>query len=345
MTPAPSEAAEPAPAKVEDPAPAEAETVVEEVTIRVATEVADVDTRYEARANRAFVDLLDADPTIKVDYYPGAALGDQTACYEMLERGLVDINVVQASNIASVDYPNFGMFDLPYLFLNADEAKEILHPDGALSVALREDYAEKTGVRLLCFTVNGFRNLTNSKHEVKTIGDLKGLKLRTLSAPIQVAAWEAAGAQVTPMAFTELYSALQTGVVDGQENPVAVIMSNSFNEVQSFLTMTNHLLSVGTMVMSEDVYQSLTAEQQKTIDDAVIEYYNLFCDSCRDEDAELLDQVLAENLMQVYQPSADETAGFREVMQPVARKLIEESMDDASFLELLLSEVERVRAS
>lgn len=317
----------------------------EEVTIRVATEVADVDTRYEARANRAFVERLDADPTIAVTYYPGAALGDQTACYEMLRRGLVEINVIQASNIAGVDYPNFGLFDLPYLFLDADEAKEVLDPNGPLTTALREDYAEKTGVRLLCFTVNGFRNLTNSKREVKTVDDLKGLKLRTLSAPIQIAAWESAGAQVTPMAFTELYSALQTGVVDGQENPVAVIMSNNFNEVQKYLTLTNHLLSVGSMVMSNDVYQSLTPEQQKLIDDAAVEYFNLFCDSCRDEDATLLDKVIDENLMQVYRPTEEEIASFREIMQPAARSLVEESMDDTSFLDLLLSEVDRVRAS
>ncbi len=311
------------------------------IKLRISTEVPDVTTRFEAVANRAFVDYLDKNPSIEVDYYPGAALGDQKAVYDQLGRGQVDIHILQASVIAGVDYPNFSIFDLPYLFSNEEAAKAVLQPDGPLSTQLREDYAEKTGVRLLCFTVNGFRNVTNSKREIKTPDDLKGIKLRTMSAPIQIAAWEAADVLVTPMAFTELYSAMQTGVVDGQENPVAVILSNSFNEVQKYMTMSRHLLSVGTLVMYEETYQKMTPAQQKHLDEAVQLYYDQFCDSCTAEDADMLKQIIDKNLMQVYEPTSEEIDAFRQVMQPAARELIEKNLDDPAFLDLLLEEVEK----
>lgn len=311
------------------------------IKLRVAAEVPDVTTRFEARANRAFVDYLDSYPTIEVDFYPGAVLGDQKAAYDQLVRGQVDINIVQASVIAGVDYPNFGIFDLPYSFPNEDVAKAVLQPDGALSTKLREDYLKKTGVRLLCFTANGFRNVTNNKREIRTPADLKGVKLRTMSAPIQIAAWEAADVLVTPMAFTELYSAMQTGVVDGQENPVAVILANSFQEVQKYITMSRHLLSVGTMVMYDGTYQKMTPSQQKHLEEAVQLYFDKFCDECKAEDADMLKQIIDNNLMQVYEPTDEEVAAFREIMQPAARELIEKGIDDPSFLDLMLEEVQK----
>jgi len=309
-----------------------------EIVIKVAAEVADVQDRFEAIANRAFVDHLDSHPSIKVEFYPGAALGDQTACYDQASRGQVDINIQQASIVAGVDYPNFGIFDLPYTFNNMDGAVTVLDPDSPLSEALREDYLAKTGMRLLTFTPNGFRNVTNNKREIRTPDDLKGIKLRTMSAPIQIASWEAADVLVTPMAFTELYSALQTGVVDGQENPVAVILSNSFQEVQKYMTMSRHLLSVGSMVMYGDTYDKMTPDQQAHLEESVRVYYESFCNGIKADDESMLKQIIDGNLMQVYEPTADEAAQFRAVMQPAARTLIEDSIEDAKYLDLLLEE-------
>ena len=130
---------------------------------------------------------------------------------------------------------------------------------------------DQFGLKGLAMWENGFRNVTTNNTPVNTVADLKGLKLRTMENSIHLAAWKAMGANPTPMAFSELYTAMQQGTVDGEENPLGIITGNGFEEVEKYCTLTEHVYTPYYVVMNADKYNSLSADQQAAIEKAMAE--------------------------------------------------------------------------
>jgi tripartite ATP-independent transporter DctP family solute receptor len=155
-----------------------------------------------------------------------------------------------------------GILDLPFLFRDYAHADMVL--DGPVGRGLLDDL-DKAGLKGLAFWENGFRNLTDSKRAVKSPADAKGLKIRTMENEIHLAAWKAVGVEPVPMAYGELYAALQKKSIDGQENPVAIICSARFNEVQKYLSLTQHVYSPALIVVSPQVWQGLSKADQAMI--------------------------------------------------------------------------------
>ena len=206
--------------------------------------------------------------TITCVDFPDNQLGNDEQRWEMTQTGECDISVGSTSSVAS-SYNDFYIFDTPYLFLSRDEVFDVGFASEAGQAII--DGVEELGLKGLALWENGFRNVTTNNKEVNSLADLKGLKLRTMDNAIHLAAWKAMGANPTPMAFSEVFTALQQGTVDGQENPYGIIVGNKFEEVEKFAVETRHSFTTYYVVMNLDRWNSLTAEQQDAITRAMAE--------------------------------------------------------------------------
>jgi len=209
-----------------------------------------------------------SDGSITIADFPDNQLGNDETRFEMTQTGECDISIGSTSSVATT-YNDFYIYDVPFLFLNKDEVYNIGF-NGETGKQILEGL-EDLGVKGLAFWENGFRNLTTTSKEITGVADLKGLKIRTMENEIHLAAWKAMGANPTPMAFSELITALQQGTVDGQENPIGIIVGNKFEEVQDYLILTEHVYTPYYVVMNLEKYNSLTPKQQEAIDLAMAE--------------------------------------------------------------------------
>ena len=190
--------------------------------------------------------------------HPAAALGGEREMIEAVQIGALDMVITSTGPLPNF-VPETQVLDLPFLFRDYDHARGVL--DGELGQEMLAKIDE-AGFKALAWTENGFRHITNSQRPIKTPEDLAGLKIRTMENPIHLKAFEALGAAPTPMSFAELFTALQQGVVDAQENPIVVISVSNFSEVQDHLTLSGHLYSPAIILMSQSFWDGLTEEQQ-----------------------------------------------------------------------------------
>ena len=196
-----------------------------------------------------------------VDYRGGNALGSETAILAATRTGAVDMAVLSGGVISAV-VPEFGVFDIPFLFRDAAHAKAVAQ--GPVGAALVAKFADK-GLTLLAIGEHGFRNLTNSKRPIRTPDDLKGLRIRVIPNEVYQMSLKALGAEVVPMDFPLVYAALKDGRLDGQENPVLTIASSRFNEVQKYLTLSAHFFAPVAFVANRAMFEHLDPLDQKAL--------------------------------------------------------------------------------
>ena len=206
--------------------------------------------------------------TLVIVDFPDNQLGDDAQRFEMTQTGECDISIGSTASVAAT-YKDFYVYDVPYLFLSKQEVYDIgFNGEAGLEIL---NGLEELGLKGLAMWENGFRNLTTNNTVINGVADLSGLKIRTMDNPIHLAAWKAMGANPTPMAFSELFTAMQQGTVDGEENPLGIITGNKFYEVEKFCYVTEHAYSPYYVVMNLDRYNSLTAEQQEALNKAMAE--------------------------------------------------------------------------
>jgi TRAP-type transport system periplasmic protein len=201
----------------------------------------------------------------KIQTFYAGALGGERESIEAVQLGTQELAFSSTGPVPNF-VPEARIFDIPFLFRDKAHARAVL--DGAIGQEMLTKFEAK-GFKALAWAENGFRHMTNSKRPVNTPDDLKGLKLRTMENPVHVAAYKGFGIITTPMAFPEVFTALQQGTVDGQENPLPVIMSAKFDQVQKHLSLTGHVYSPCIFVMNKDVFEKLSvADKQAFIDAA-----------------------------------------------------------------------------
>jgi len=198
---------------------------------------------------------------LTVTIFPNAKLGDERTLLERMKMGIVDAGIITNGPIINF-VPSFGEIELPFLFRDPNHAYKVL--DGSIGQKLMADL-EAQGWKGLAFAERGFRNLTNSKRPVKTPEDIKGLKIRVMQNPVYVDSFKALGANAVPMAWTEVLTALQQGTVDGQENPLNVIMAFKLYETQKYLSITRHAYAPAPIIMSMNTWKKLTPAQQAIV--------------------------------------------------------------------------------
>lgn len=202
-----------------------------------------------------------------LDIYPNSALGGESDMMDAVSNGTQDMVLSSTGPIPSFSNSTkkWSTLDLPYLFKDREQAYKVL--DGKIGQDLLEGF-NGTGIKAIGFWENGFRELTNNKKEIKTPADLAGMKIRTMENAVHMATYTQLGAIPTAMAWGEIFSALQQGTVDGQENPLAIILTAKVYEVQKYLSMIDLFYSPCVLMINEDTYNALSDDQKKWFNEA-----------------------------------------------------------------------------
>ena len=303
-------------------------------TLRISLGLNDQTPLYQS--SMKFKELVEAQTDdLKVEVYHSGTIADDRSAIEMLQFGTLEITIPSTAPFTAF-VPEYGVFDLPFTLTSTDIV------DGVLQSEFGDKLAEKAssqGVLQLAWWENGFRQLTNSKKAVEKLEDLQGLKVRTMENEIHLAAWKAMGANPTPMAFTELFTAMQQKTIDGQENPYPTIFLEKYSEVQSYLTETNHVYSPFIFLISQKTWDGLTEEQQKIVREAALEAGEHNRELSRETAASALEELKKE--MTFSELSDAELDKFKAAVAPV----IEQYKDKigADFVQEYLDKIDAVK--
>lgn len=207
------------------------------------------------------------DGELKVEGYPSGQLGDDANVINQVSQGIVHSSISSSGGIAE-HYPRIGIFDVPFAFPNIGVATEIIDISSDFGKDLVADLeAETNGLKVLgLLDSGGFFHFTNSRKPIESVEDMDGLRIRTMTLATHEAMMGAMGARATPLAWSEVYTALQTGVADGQMNPIQQTSFANFEEVQDYMTISNHLITPYIWLMNDEFYNSLSEDHQKVID-------------------------------------------------------------------------------
>ncbi|WP_438356873.1 TRAP transporter substrate-binding protein [Grimontia celer] len=249
------------------------------------------------------------DGKAKVDLFPNGQLGTEQDTVNNAAIGLLDFSVLAINNVTPFS-PTVGLLTMPYVIQSAEEAR--LLTQGDIGKELVENTIRDAGVRIIGWAYSGFRVLTNSKRPVKTPEDLKGLVIRVPRNEIMIASYQALGINPTPMAWSETFTGLQQGVVDGQDNPYITISAMKFNEVQKYVTNIRYIFSMEPLIISESIFQEQSPEMQKAILEAGQEATVHSFDFLQNTEDRIKKELAAKG-MEISEPADNEKAWIESV--------------------------------
>lgn len=261
-----------------------------------------------------FGEILDerSDGRITVSLFANSQVGDDLQMINGLQSGTLEMTYPSTSPATSI-VPELQLFDLPFLFPTPEDADAVL--DGEIGQDMLAAF-DGSGITGLAWAENGYRQLTNSSTAVTAPEDVSGLGVRVMENEIQVSIWETLGANPTSMAFGEVFSALEQGVVDGQENPWSTILTSRFDEVQEYGSETRHVYTPFLILIGEEFYTGLSEEDQALIQEAAVQAGEYQRTISREYDTYAKEELAARG-MEVTELSDDELAAFQEAVQPV----------------------------
>lgn len=258
---------------------------------------------------------------IQVTLSPGAALGNTASLQEMTMTGEIEASTSHTEGTIAVIYPNIQALTVPYLFQSVDQALEVFR--GEFGQRLFDDFRQQTGLRVIGVWDNGgFRNFTNNKRPIHSPADMEGLSIRTMSVPAHMEIVRSMGAKPTPISWAEVYTSLQTGVIDGQENSIPIIILGSLQEVQKYLVLDRHVYSQQHLFVNEEWFAGLPKEYQEIILDGGEK-----AGYAGQRAARIYREIGKEMLnkkMEIYTPSQEELDQFKAAAQGAVLKFIRE---------------------
>lgn len=268
-------------------------------------------------AANKFIELVDqkSDGEIQVTGYPDAQLGNEIRSMSSAQGGIIELSVISTAG-ASGAVKELGVFDLPFLFENVEEADAVVDSD--VGQQLLDKFQEKNLVGL-CYWDYGFRQVSNSKHPIHSLEDFNGLKLRALQNRIYIDTFRALGANPLALPYPETYTALETGAVDGQESAYLVTQSSGFHEIQDYMTETNHVYLPAVVIASKRFWDRLDADGQQILVDACNESKLYHREVSRKMEADVI-QLLVESGMEVNTIEPEEKARMVEATRKVTEK-------------------------
>ena len=245
-----------------------ATAMADTITFRMADNQADGTPNVEG--DKKFIELVDqyTNGTVKIELHNNAVLGDESACADMLQLDTLDLCRISTNGIAPTCNA-YNVFSLPYVF--ASDAAKYAALDGEFGQTLTKTLLDETGLVNLTYFVSGPRSFYTVNKPVNSVADMKGLKLRTQDDAIMISMMKALNAAATPMNYSEVYSALETGVIDGAENDFTSYYSSGHYEVAKFYSLDMHTAPSSLVVMSAGAWASLSAEQQDAVMKAAAE--------------------------------------------------------------------------
>ncbi len=320
-----------------------------EVTMRIAhLNPSDPTGSHSAAMGAVFKNLVEtaSNGEIEVQLYPNGQLGEDHEAIAQVRGGVIESSISSAGGIAQ-HYPKIGIFDMPFAFPDIGVATEVITLDSEFGQYLAEDLMAETGLRTLgLLDSGGFFQLTNSQRPIESVADMERLRIRTMTLPTHEEMMSALGARPTPLPWAEVYTALQTGVADGQMNPIQQTAFARFDEVQDYLTISNHLITPYLWVMNEEFYQGLSDEHRSIVDwasrvatDAGRSVSRLI--EASDEGLPKLSEGMEVNTL-----SDEAREEFAELTQPKVRELIENNLGEegVTMLEMMMDSIEEASA-
>ena len=285
-----------------------------------------------------FAEILDQKTggKIKMRGYPNGQLGAELQSISAAQGGVLEMALVSTAATASV-VKEFGVYDLPFLFNDSKEADLVL--DGPIGRKLLDKLPEKNLIGL-CYFENGFRHLTNSRRAVAKAEDFKGLKIRTIQNPVYIDVFNTLGANATPMPFTEVFTALESKAIDGQETPYGNIYGNKFYEVQKYLTTTGHIYNSVVMLVSKKFWDQLSAAEHKLLQESCTATSDFQRRHMRELDPKLRAELQGKGMV-ITDLSASERGRLRELLKPVYEKYARNLGEDV--VRQTLAELEKYR--
>lgn len=317
----------------------------QDVTIRLAhLNPADPFQSHSGAMTSVFKSLVESasNGEIEVQLFPNGQLGKDNEVIDQVSAGIIEMTISSSGGVAQ-HYPMVGVFDIPFAFPNIGVASRVIDKDSTFGKKFVGDLEAKTGMKVLgLLDSGGFFAFTNSERPITSVKDMEGLRIRTMTLPTHEAMISSLGGNPTPLPWAEVYTALQTGVADGQMNPVPIISFAKFDEVQKYLSVTNHIITPYIWLMNADVYAGLSDEHREIIDWAS----EVATDAGRSMSRviEASDDGLPRlsETMEVNVVSPEEQAKFAEAAQPAVRALIEEKFgaDGTGMLDALMKSVD-----
>ncbi|MCM8536418.1 MAG: TRAP transporter substrate-binding protein [Lentisphaeraceae bacterium] len=291
------------------------------------------ETHFEYKAMLKFKEHLAQNSKIDVKLFPSNQLGSDQEALESMRFGVLHMNLPDPAVLGNM-VQEFNLLSLPFIFTDQETANKVV--DGPWGQELLKKLEAK-GYVGLGFGDFGFRHITNSKKAISNQSDLQGLKIRTMQNPIHLDVFRTLGANPTPISFSEVFSSLQQGVIDGQENPLKNISSNKLFEVQKYLTLSGHVYSFVVFVVSKGFYDSLDQNTKTVLRQAARIAIDHMRVSVNKEDAEALD-VLLKSGMKVTRISPKDRDEIAQTVEPT--KLKHAKNINLSFYEELVKEIE-----
>lgn len=250
-------------------------------------------------------------------HFAAAALGGEREMIEAVQLGTQDMVTTSTGPLGNF-VPEVKIFDIPFLFRGYDHARKVL--DGPIGQDALKAMQGK-GLIGLAWAENGFRHMTNSKRAINSAADANGLKMRTMENKVHMAGYKTFGILPTPMAFPELFTALQQGTVDGQENPIPVILASKFSQVQKHLSLTGHVYSPAVFILSPNVWNKLSAADKKVFTDAAVKGAAAMRKRVNDDEARGIDMLKKDGMQVVEKVDGD---SFRKAVAPAYAEFAKE---------------------
>lgn len=268
--------------------------------------VGDAEGGTQFAMGQKFAELIHekTDGQISVDMFPNGQLGDEQSTLNDAAMGLLDLSVLAINNITPFS-PSVGVLTLPYVITSPEDAKTLTQ--GEVGQQLAENTIRDAGVRILSWAYSGCRVLSNSSKPVATPDDLNGLTIRVPRNEIMIASYQEWGVNPLPMAWTETFTALQQGVVDGQDNPYITINAMRFYEVQDYITDICYVFSLEPLVIGESKFQSLSPEMQEVVLEAAEETTEYSYNYLLDTEESIKQALVEEHNIQIIEPANDES--------------------------------------
>ena len=250
--------------------------------------------------------------SVKIEVFHASQLGNEKEILEGLKMGTIELGTITTGPVPTLFKP-IMVFDIPYLFPNQVVAWDVL--DGPFGRKLMEEMRKVTGIRTLAISENGYRHFVTSEKQIKSVADMKGLKIRTMENPAHMKMVEALGASPTPVAFGELYMALQQGVVDGCELPMTLTNNGKYYEVQKHTILDGHLYNPLIMFVNDKVWEKLSEDQKAALYEGA-QLFNIAQRAISERQVQSGILNVTEKGMTVYVPTAAQLNEFRSVSQP-----------------------------
>ena len=268
-----------------------------------------------AKGAQKFADIVaeKSGGKIKVQVFPNSTIGSSRELVESIQIGVVDFALVPTTNVASF-YPPLDIFYLPFLFRDSAHAYAV--SDGPVGQKLYAGMLDKVGIRTIAMYESGFRTITTAKTKVEKPDDMKGIKFRVVNNPLNVATFKALGANPTPMALSEVFTGLQQGTVDGQDNPVGNVKAFGFDKVQGNITLSNHQWAGIMFITDNKMWSEQPENVQALFKEAAIETQNWERKELNAVEAQYLKEMEAGGMV-VTRLTPEQSAAFQKAMEPV----------------------------